>query len=215
MKRTNKSGAAAIEIIVALVVALVLAYFIISRIIIGGGGKTVSAVEERFSDLEDYDADLVANFQDRCPCIPWGGKEQEGLAGCPQGTTAEQARQNVKQFREKNCPAITQPAASGVIAEAPAAPETGATLLKAFDGRREIPFGELYRTSSDSITYTFDCSASCVLEITGPDVDAQYTQDHAGTYTLDVSRTGVYRLHLSGEGVDIGIDIETFEPTSS
>ena len=94
----NKKGIAGnmFTILIAALIAIVVG-ILIGFIFKGGGEKTVDNLNVQIDLLGDCDSDGVANLHDMCPCLSpvvTGGKEEDSFAGCPDGTTGEQANKD-------------------------------------------------------------------------------------------------------------------------
>lgn len=83
--QTTKAQAMAartIIIFIILLVVLVVMIFIFRTYI----GKQTRIIGDQIESFGDCDDDGVANFLDKCPCIPFEEGYESQSSGCPQGT---------------------------------------------------------------------------------------------------------------------------------
>ncbi len=82
-----------INTIIALAIAAVV-LILVFMFLRTGFSKAGSIAE--MDELGDCDRDKVANYRDKCPCLSTKGIEEDKLAGCPLGTSPEEADYDAK-----------------------------------------------------------------------------------------------------------------------
>ncbi|MBI2662270.1 hypothetical protein HYX11_02315 [Candidatus Woesearchaeota archaeon] len=200
-----------------IIVTALLAILVVIFILIwfkGSGDKAFGGISKNLDSLGDFDNDKVANFFDRCPCIPILTVEEPNLKGCPKGITAEQMQADNKLFSEKNCVDVSGTSSNKQTPESQKLVEQSKQPVKSsfmlLDGDQLLPTSG-YVTSSNSLSVEFSCTKKCTLRMMKPVVGmsggkeeqkiGDYPAEFGGVNLLvDVSVPGSYSVCLKEDG---------------
>ncbi len=96
----GKKGQGSRTIVVLIAAVLVLVVVILLIAMFSRGGSTAfGGISDTISSLGDCDEDLVANLQDKCPCL--AGDPASEFAGCPSSVREEADLENYQCSEEE------------------------------------------------------------------------------------------------------------------